>query len=140
MRGKDNGDEEAGSNQTRPTTSRRRISHVRLPDFIQNRSTSGRRTTQGQADPLHALVAASRLELDHVVTRRWLRQLKELCVTFRSLSTWAFVSNCTEARGQSSHHCPDETRRANASPHKCRAFPAENDGGGLWKTPHTNHR
>ena len=95
------------------------------------------RTTQEQADPLQALVAASRLELDHVVTRRWLRQLKEPRVTFRSLSTRSFVSNCIEDRGPSAHHCPDETRRANASSHKCRAVPAENDGGRLWKTTHS---
>ena len=74
---------------------------------------------KGLADPLHGLVAASRLRLDHVVAGSRLRQLKELCVALRSLSTRAIVSKCN-AIGEGSPF-RRRTRQANASSHNCRA-------------------
>ena len=68
-----------------------KASHVRVLELNQSRGTSARRTTQGHADPLYGLVAASRLRLDHVVTGRRLCQIKEPCVTLRGLSSWAIV-------------------------------------------------
>ena len=77
-RGKINGGELSAIRLDPPSrSSLAQASHVRRLEFIQSRGTSGRRTTQGHADPLHGLVAASRLGLDHVVTGRRLRQLKE---------------------------------------------------------------
>ena len=121
--GKDDGSERPAMKLDPP--SRGVASRQAVLELNQSRGTSGRRTTQGHADPLHRLVAASRLNLDHVVTRRRLCQLKAPCVTFRSLSSWAIVSNRNSGEGSRFHR---RTWQANASSHKCRSAPAESTG------------
>ena len=99
----------AVSNQTRSTRSQRRItaspaighsslakaSYVGPARFQSELRYKWAPQHPRACCPLLGLVAASRLGLDHVVTRRRLRQPNELCVTLRSPATRAIVSNCT---------------------------------------------
>ena len=114
-----------------------RWQHVTLPNFSQSRGTSGRRTTQGHADPLHGLVAASRLGLGHVVTGRRLRH-----VTRRSPSTRAIVSNCTTIEGGSPFHRRSPTSQRELAQKQLSLLKTLLSGCGrphLPTTPEANH-
>ena len=66
--------EPAASHQERPVRLVTGFAGVRLLEFQSKSRRKWSPYHSGETDPLHALVAASRLELDHVVTWRWLRQ------------------------------------------------------------------
>ena len=113
------------------------VSHVRVLELDQSRGTSGRRTTQGHADPLRGLVTASRLRLDHVVTGRG-------CVNPKSPASPGGAHH----RGRSGPNATvlakarlskNEPRQANASSHKCRAplLKALVEGSGKLHIPTT---
>ena len=101
----------------------------------------GKRRRTGPFSESPRTLTTPRLGSEHVVTRRRLRQLKELCVPLRSPSTRAIVPKSIEnARARLSitvQTKPGKPTQAGTSVELSLLKPL---GERLWKTPHTNHR
>ena len=94
------------------------------------------------------LIAALRLDWDHVVSGRRLLQLQQscvdkqpeqYCVSIRSTSTRATMTTFSTMRVSPFRHCPDETAKPTQARTTVELSLLQAQVVKLWKTPHTNH-